>query len=95
MSEVVLFVLGWMVSTAATFGIVVLDERTMGEAFLERAWPPVSRNAAIYFFGPLALLVHFVRTRRNVIGILLGCGAVAVVALVSELVGMALEALFT
>ncbi len=92
MSEVVLFVLGWIVSTATTFGILILDERSMGDALLERAWPPVSRNAAVCFFGPLALPVHFIRTRRNVVGILLGVGAVAIVAIVSELVGMALEA---
>lgn len=93
MSEVVQFVLAWLVGTATSYAIVKLDERRLDEQRLERAWPPVSRNAAIFVFGPIAVPIHFVRTRRSLVGALLGIGAFLVVALVSELAGQLLEAL--
>ena len=94
MSEVVQFVLAWLVGTSVSFALVIADERRLSEARLERAWPPVSRNAAIFIFGPLAVPIHFVRTRRSIAGVLLGIAALAVVALVSELVGRAFDLLF-
>lgn len=85
---IVMLVASWLVTTAATFAIVILDERRLRrrEEALERAWPPVSRDAAIIAFGPLALLVHFPKTRgsirsiRGVLGYLWGL-ALGVIAL--------------
>lgn len=94
--EVVLLVLSWLVTTALTYVVVLLDERWMSEGKLERAWPPSSRDAAIVAFGLLALPVHFVRTRMNLrsargvlgslLGLLMGVVAFVAVALVAELV---------
>src|SRR5690242_4922003 len=94
--EVVGLVLSWIVTNALTFLVVIVDERRMDEATLERAWPSSSRDAAIIAFGILALPIHFAKTRghlrtlRGVLGFPLGLGmgviAVFVVALVSGLV---------
>lgn len=59
--------------------IIVRDERRLTGDALERCWPPQSRDAAIFALcnlgvHPLCILVHFVRTRRPVPGILLGLG---------------------
>ncbi len=71
-------------STAAVAGIVVLDEKRLHGAQLERAWPPVSRNAAIFgawlfgaLYGCVLLVVHFTRTRMSALGIGLGVLAAA------------------
>lgn len=63
MTSVTELIVSWIVTTALTFAIIMLDERWMSAERLERAWPPTSRDAAIVAFGPLALLVHFPRTR--------------------------------
>jgi hypothetical protein len=85
--ELVQIVVSWMVTVPAVAGIIVYDERRLRGAALGRAWPPVSRDAAIFSLWnmgvhPLCVLIHFVRTRRNVRGALLGVGwCVAVLAL--------------
>jgi hypothetical protein len=65
-----------------TFFIVWLDERHLSEAMLERAWLPATRGAVVLWFSPFCLLVHFIRTRRNVVGVGLGIAAVVLVFLV-------------
>jgi hypothetical protein len=94
MHNVVELALSWIVTTALTFAVVLLDERWMSEANLERAWPPSSRDAAIVAFGPLAILVHFLRTRggfrtwrRFFLGIPLGLGMAVVSLFIISLVG--------
>jgi len=49
---------------------------------LSRAWPDASIWSAVAAFGPLALVVHFARTRRSLVGFGLGIGwtAIALVA---------------
>lgn len=64
-----------------TFFIVWLDERRMSAEMLERAWPPATK-VIIPWFSPFLLLVHFIRTRRNFVGVLLGIAAVAFVLVV-------------
>ena len=86
----------WVVTTALEFLVVVFDERRLRGERLERAWPSQSRDAAIVAFGPLALLVHFARTRGHVRsvrgvaglawGVLLGTLAVLAVVLLGGLV---------
>lgn len=72
--------LSWGMTTLLTFIAVTVDERFLREDRLERAWLPSSRNAAILAFGPLAIPVHFAKTRgsfaslRGVLGIVLGLG---------------------
>lgn len=97
MHNVAELVLSWLVTTALTFVIIILDERWMGEKLLARAWPPSSRDAAIIAFGPIALLVHFMRTRGGFrswkkfflglpLGFLMGVVALLVVSIVGSVV---------
>ncbi len=65
-----------------TFFIVWLDERRMPAAMLERAWLPATRGAVVLWFSPFCLLVHFIRTRRSFVGVLLGTAAVVFVLVV-------------
>lgn len=94
--EVLMLVLSWAITTALTFAVVIVDERRMSAERLERAWPPASRDAAIVAFGPLALPVHFMKTRGHlrsargllglVLGLVMGLVALFLVAIVSGLV---------
>ncbi len=79
--ELVQILASWAVAAPAVIAIVRIDEsRLPGEA-LARAWPAVSRDSAFVLlwmlgFHPVLLaaffLVHFVRTRRPLVGVLLG-----------------------
>jgi hypothetical protein len=70
------------------------DMRRSSRERLSRAWNDASFWCAVVVFGPLCVPVHFVRTRRTVLGLCLGLlwtvGIFAVVALVST----AVDALF-
>ncbi len=82
MTEVLELVSSFVVSTFVAFALVGFDERRLARTRAElaaRAWPPASKTCALVVFGPLALVVHFVRTRRSVWGALLGLSAAAVV----------------
>ena len=57
--EVLELVASWVVTTALSFVVVLFDERRMGEARLERAWPRASRDAALVLLGILAVPFHF------------------------------------
>lgn len=91
-----------LVATVTGFvAVVVVDERRLRGAELARAWPAVSRDAAILgagLFGLLyaapAVVVHFARTRGGLRGMLMGAAWAAflvaadlgVVTLISVLV---------
>lgn len=71
--------------------IVSGDLRRLQGARLERAWPDATVLSAALAFGPLCLVVHFVRTRRSWGGLLLGlawtvacAGALLLLALLSD-----------
>ncbi|MFO0667076.1 MAG: hypothetical protein U0174_24200 [Polyangiaceae bacterium] len=55
----------WVFQIAATFGVLLWDEKRIPETSLERAWPVASRNLYAVYLGPLALLFHFWRTRAG------------------------------
>jgi hypothetical protein len=64
--------------------IVRLDERRLSPERLARAWPQSTRDVVVFatwqfgiLFGCPALVVWFVRTRRSVVGVLLGLAAAA------------------
>lgn len=84
--ELVQVLASWAVTLPAVATIIVVDERRLRGAELARAWPPQSRDAAIFGLWNLGVhhlcvLVHFSRTRRSVGGVLLGvCWLLAVVA---------------
>lgn len=99
--ELLVLLLSWIVTNLASFAIVILDERHLSSARLERAWPRSSRDAAIIAFGPLAVPVHFVRTRGSlssvrgalgyVLGLFLGILALALVVLAHAAVMQCVE----
>jgi hypothetical protein len=74
--------------------IVRFDEKRLSPERLERAWNPASFWIAIVVFGPLSLPFHFTRTRRSLLGFLLGVAlggaAIAAAGLVVELLGFLL-----
>jgi hypothetical protein len=78
--ELLQVIVSWAVTLPSVSALVVLDERRLRGPMLARAWPPVSRDAAIFAMWNIGLplflvpLVHFVRTRRSLRGLLLGLG---------------------
>ena len=83
MREVVQILVSWVVTTAASFAVVMWDERRLRGGDADRAWPAASRDSALVAFGALAVPVHFLRTRRGLLGKALGFVAGAVVAAAS------------
>ena len=52
----------WVISTGACLGLVIWDERNSPPERLALAFP-ASRTMHIIAFGPIAVIVHFLRTR--------------------------------
>jgi hypothetical protein len=82
---------------AVQAAIVRFDEKRLDPRRLERAWPPVTRDAVVFatwqfgiLFGCPALVVWFVRTRtwRSVAGWALGLASAA--GLLATAIGAAL-----
>ena len=69
------------VSWAASAWAIKRDEKKLSEAMLARAYAPATLACSVFLFQQLAVLVHFVRTRRSFRGFLLGVGW-SIVALV-------------
>ena len=95
MHDVLEILVSWVVSTSFLFGVIIFDERRMErleDPRLERAWPPSSRASAIIGFGVLALPLHFLRTRRSLIGLLLAIGFTALELLVETIALAGLDA---
>jgi hypothetical protein len=92
-----------VVPLAIVIPLLRFDERHLSAAQLERAWPPASRDAAI--FAPWLLLgmpqlclpVHAVKTRGWLWGLIPGLLVAAVITVLDGLLGLglvtALEAL--
>lgn len=68
--------------------IVNWDVRGLSQERWLRSWPPASHYSAVVVFGPIAVLVHFVRTRRNVAGLVLGLFGALVAMLPGMLLGL-------
>jgi hypothetical protein len=71
--ELVQVVASWAATLPAVVAVIVHDEKRLSGPELQRAWPPVSRDAAIFAMWNmgiphLCVLVHFVRTRRSLRG---------------------------
>ncbi len=64
MGEYVALIVSWILTTVGCFVVVIRDERRLEAAERERAWPAVSRDAAIIAFSQIAVVVHFWKTRR-------------------------------
>ena len=77
MRDVLVLLVQFFASIFVTAGIVQFDIRRLPPSQKERAWPDSSVWAAAFWFSPLCLLIHFVRTRRSLLGLLLGVVALA------------------
>jgi hypothetical protein len=82
--ELLQVIVEWTVTLPAVTIIIVHDERRLRGEALARAWPPSSRDAAIFGLWNLGVhhlcvLVHFARTRRSLRGVGMGILGVAVV----------------
>lgn len=78
---------------ALSWWVVHRDMRHLSPCELARAWSSASLGAALAFFAPLCILVHFIRVRRSWRGLALGIlWMVGVVTLVNA-AGAGLEAL--
>lgn len=71
MSQVLALLVQFFASIVTAW-IVRFDIRRLPPPLKERAWPDSSVWAAAFWFSPLCLLIHFVRTRRSLLGLLLG-----------------------
>lgn len=76
---------------ALTAWVVRRDMRRGGPERLARSWNVASFWSAVVVFQPLAILVHFVRTRRSALGVFLGIVWTAFVVLTLSAVSGALE----
>jgi hypothetical protein len=87
---VVDLVLQFVLGIALTAWVVRRDMRRLPPERYARAWNVASFWSAIYAFGPLCIPVHFARTRRSVLGFLLGvlwtAGVLVAIGLVSDAV---------
>ena len=59
-------------SVAVTAAIVRHDMARLSRERLARCWNDASLWSAVVVFGPLCLPVHFVKSRRSVLGAALG-----------------------
>ena len=61
--------------------IVRRDMRRLPPAQLARAWNDATIWSAVVAFGPVALVVHFTKTRRSLLGFVLGVAWAVISAL--------------
>ncbi|MGE5784361.1 MAG: hypothetical protein ACM3ZE_07210 [Myxococcales bacterium] len=72
MSEVILIIVSMALQIALPFWVIRRDDRKLtGEAYA-RGYPESTLWIAVVVFGPVSILFHFVRTRRNWVGLVLG-----------------------
>jgi len=69
---VVDLVLQMAMGVVLTASVLRWDMRRLPPERLARAWNVASFWSAVVGFGPLCLVVHFIRTRRSLAGALLG-----------------------
>jgi hypothetical protein len=84
--EFVRIVASLAVTLPAVATIIVMDERRLAGPELERAWPPQSRDCAIFTLmnlgvPQLCVLIHFIRTRQSHRGVVIGIGWVVAIVL--------------
>jgi len=91
MSEVFVLVLSFVLNAALPYFVVRYDVKRLSELQLARAWPEASFLSAVFAFGPLALPVHFGKTRRSLLGVLLGLAVCAATLLTQALIATGLS----
>jgi hypothetical protein len=69
MDEILALLVPNVIAWSAVFALFAWDERRMTDEQRARAWPVASRRIAVVLFSPLCVLLHFLRTRRNLRGV--------------------------
>ena len=87
-AEVLLYTLSFILSRALPAAILRADLQQLRGEMLTRAWPDSSLWSAVGGFGLLCVPIHFVRTRRSLLGGLLGAFWLLCVALI---IGLSVE----
>jgi len=88
-SETLVVTTSLILNALLPYLIVRRDLRRLSEARLARAWTDASFLSAVVAFGPLALPVHYAKTRRSLSGLGLGVG-LSVLALAAQALAAAL-----
>ncbi len=89
MSELLVVASSLILNALLPYLIVRHDLRGLSGEQLARAWTDVSFLSAVVAFGPLALPVHFAKTRRSLTGFGLGVG-LGVLSLAAQALAVAL-----
>ncbi|HKO49875.1 MAG TPA: hypothetical protein VJV79_19225 [Polyangiaceae bacterium] len=89
MSEILLVASSLILNALLPYLIVRRDLRGLSGERLARAWTHASFLSAVIAFGPLALPVHFGKTRRSLTGFGLGVG-LSVLSLAAQALVVAL-----
>ena len=86
MAEAFVVVVSLVLNALLPYAIVKWDLARLPEALLARAWTDASFLSAVLVFGPLALPVHFTKTRRSLTGLGLGLSLCAVSVALESLI---------
>ena len=93
MFEVVQIVVQAVVSIGLTAWLLRRDEKRLSELELSRAWNTPSFWIAVVYFSPLCLPIHGLRTRRSLMGLMIGLDFFWAVLLAQVLTGSLVHAL--
>jgi len=91
MRDALVMVLEFVAAIAVSGLVVTRDVKRLEPRLLARAWPPTSIWSAVALLGPFCIPLHFLRTRRSLLGLLLGVAWLAAAALSLEALGWVLE----
>jgi hypothetical protein len=93
MDEILALLVPNVIAWVAVFVLFAWDERRMSDAQRARAWPVASRRIAVVLFSPLCVPLHFLRTRRNLRGVVEAVVWTAALVAILASVGAAFDAL--
>jgi hypothetical protein len=91
MSEVLADLVVMIAQILLPFWLIRRDERRLSTARQMLAFPEATFWIAVVCFGPLAVFVHFLRTRRGLLGLAVGLAWLAVTLVLLVLIGVGLE----
>lgn len=94
MSEILVVASSLILNALLPYLIVRRDLRGLSGEQLARAWTDASFLSAVVAFGPLALPVHFTKTRRSLWGFGLGVGLTVLTLAAQALVVALLSSVF-
>ena len=69
MAEVLIVALSFALNAGLPYAIVKYDLKRLPPERLSRAWNEASFLSAVIVFGALSIPVHFVKTRRSLVGL--------------------------